>query len=681
MLGRNFSSDGAMKRRRLNPPDLSGQGSAIPQDNIFPLPTATCNSTTYMSMATTEGHSSPTLQNLPEACKLTLPVPAVDVVAAHPQAVLMPVALGSFEHSNPECRVSASTDEAAGISTQELRMVQEQVMYSAHHVGNLAHPVDSNPMLSYAHFNRTTPYPPDLGVVGATVDTALRSGLNAPTDLDIHQFPSTSTTQALQNPLGQPGHTSEVIEDQIVGIEASLEGGEWRTITEEFPAQLKSSDHFVTAGNPQISGRIVKEQQVNMLQDLLDEPSITLQLHCNPNVGEDLKLGRGGDRIMRRSCTLSITIFGTMDLFEDIGIFFQEYRMYLQDPRGCDRDVKYCNPHRLSWTDLESTVLVSDLKVQANALPLKEVNQQQDPLELLILDWNLNEAGQPSCVKTTLAKHQKQALTFMLRNEHRPVLDSGKTQIWEAVRSGNDGVFVNRITDTCQAEWPPQFQGGIIADPMGFGKTLTMISLVAMDMDMKQYMTNDVNRHEPTLVIVPPLHPLEEIGLGRSAPISLTNAASEETLASDRPNTGYPGAFHTLPTKVQALISNLKDLNSSIKWSTLDLVEAGLEQASIHCVRIDGNVPQKERHAIIDRFKEDSTIRVMLLTLSCGAVGLTLTAASRAYLMEPHWNPGQEEQALARIHRMGQTQEVTTIRFYIKGCVNGSAANYRTSGF
>ncbi|QYS92916.1 Alpha-1,6-mannosyltransferase subunit [Trichoderma simmonsii] len=34
--------------------------------------------------------------------------------------------------------------------------------------------------------------------------------------------------------------------------------------------------------------------------------------------------------------------------------------------------------------------------------------------------------------------------------------------------------------------------------------------------------------------------------------------------------------------------------------------------------------------------------------------------------MEPHWNPTLEEQALARIHRIGQTQEVTTVRFYMR---------------
>jgi hypothetical protein len=44
---------------------------------------------------------------------------------------------------------------------------------------------------------------------------------------------------------------------------------------------------------------------------------------------------------------------------------------------------------------------------------------------------------------------------------------------------------------------------------------------------------------------------------------------------------------------------------------------------------------------------------------------IDLTSASRAYLMEPHWNPHVEEQAFARIHRMGQLQEVTTIRYVV----------------
>ena len=45
---------------------------------------------------------------------------------------------------------------------------------------------------------------------------------------------------------------------------------------------------------------------------------------------------------------------------------------------------------------------------------------------------------------------------------------------------------------------------------------------------------------------------------------------------------------------------------------------------------------------------------------------LDLTAASKAYIMEPQWNPAAEEQALDRIHRLGQTKEVNTVWYIIK---------------
>jgi hypothetical protein len=45
---------------------------------------------------------------------------------------------------------------------------------------------------------------------------------------------------------------------------------------------------------------------------------------------------------------------------------------------------------------------------------------------------------------------------------------------------------------------------------------------------------------------------------------------------------------------------------------------------------------------------------------------LDLTAASRAYILEPHWNPMIEEQALCRVHRVGQKRNVTTIRYMMR---------------
>ena len=45
---------------------------------------------------------------------------------------------------------------------------------------------------------------------------------------------------------------------------------------------------------------------------------------------------------------------------------------------------------------------------------------------------------------------------------------------------------------------------------------------------------------------------------------------------------------------------------------------------------------------------------------------LDLTVANHAFLVEPQWNPMLEEQAMSRVHRLGQTKAVNLVRFIIK---------------
>lgn len=102
-------------------------------------------------------------------------------------------------------------------------------------------------------------------------------------------------------------------------------------------------------------------------------------------------------------------------------------------------------------------------------------------------------------------------------------------------------------------------------------------------------------------------------------------------------------------------------------WTlTLDLVESALELASITYTRIDGTMSAEKRANSMRQFKQDPNIQVILTSITCGGAGLDLTAASRAYLLEPQWNPMIEEQALCRIYRMGQKSDVTTIRYRIR---------------
>lgn len=73
--------------------------------------------------------------------------------------------------------------------------------------------------------------------------------------------------------------------------------------------------------------------------------------------------------------------------------------------------------------------------------------------------------------------------------------------------------YVNRISHAVQMEPPNQFYGGIIADPMGLGKTLTMIALIASDTDnsfetprlLRERPNVSITRSRkcPTLIVVP----------------------------------------------------------------------------------------------------------------------------------------------------------------------------------
>ena len=48
---------------------------------------------------------------------------------------------------------------------------------------------------------------------------------------------------------------------------------------------------------------------------------------------------------------------------------------------------------------------------------------------------------------------------------------------------------------------------------------------------------------------------------------------------------------------------------------------------------------------------------------------LDLTVASRAHLIEPQWNPMTEEQALDRVHRIGQTRQVIATRYLVEDSI------------
>ena len=75
------------------------------------------------------------------------------------------------------------------------------------------------------------------------------------------------------------------------------------------------------------------------------------------------------------------------------------------------------------------------------------------------------------------------------------------------------------------------------------------------------------------------------------------------------------------------------------------------------------------RDAMLTVFRTTS-MPVLLVSLKSGSVGLNLTSASRVIMLDLWWNPAIEEQAIDRVHRIGQTRRVVVHKLTIKNSID-----------
>jgi len=75
------------------------------------------------------------------------------------------------------------------------------------------------------------------------------------------------------------------------------------------------------------------------------------------------------------------------------------------------------------------------------------------------------------------------------------------------------------------------------------------------------------------------------------------------------------------------------------------------------------------RQDLVDRFQNDTQVKVMVMTLKTGGVGLNLTAADTVFIIDPWWNTAAEAQAVDRTHRIGQQSTVFTYRLIAKDSI------------
>ena len=98
----------------------------------------------------------------------------------------------------------------------------------------------------------------------------------------------------------------------------------------------------------------------------------------------------------------------------------------------------------------------------------------------------------------------------------------------------------------------------------------------------------------------------------------------------------------------------------------LEIIEIYLKSKNIPFEVLTGSVKNQDRIMSIQRFNDDPSFGIFLLTTRAGGLGINLTSAKVVVIFDSDWNPQNDLQAIARAHRIGQTHEVKVYRFITK---------------
>ncbi|KAJ7160557.1 P-loop containing nucleoside triphosphate hydrolase protein [Mycena crocata] len=134
-----------------------------------------------------------------------------------------------------------------------------------------------------------------------------------------------------------------------------------------------------------------------------------------------------------------------------------------------------------------------------------------------------------------------------------------------------------------------------------------------------------------------------------------------------------------LSTKLKALWDVLKRIPKGEKViifthfvTNLDIMADSLREHRVPYAKYDGRMSTSERSEALDQIHTDKNCTVLLLSIMAGGTGLDIPSCNHVILVEPWWNPYVEEQAISRVHRIGQVREVRIYRLLVNNSIEDS---------
>jgi SWI/SNF-related matrix-associated actin-dependent regulator of chromatin subfamily A3 len=182
---------------------------------------------------------------------------------------------------------------------------------------------------------------------------------------------------------------------------------------------------------------------------------------------------------------VQINVYGPRPIAAEIGKELSDQKIYLQRPGWVRDGATYENPHVLTLTGFQ--YLTTDI-----ATPLEDATTEKATTETLkstiknvysslTRDQNLRGLEGDERLNTLLLLHQKTALAFMLQRENGPIPETYR--LWKPTEIEGITCYRHIVTNTrCMME-PIETGGGILADEMGMGKSLSILALILRTLD------------------------------------------------------------------------------------------------------------------------------------------------------------------------------------------------------
>ncbi|KAI1095967.1 SNF2 family N-terminal domain-containing protein [Rostrohypoxylon terebratum] len=223
-----------------------------------------------------------------------------------------------------------------------------------------------------------------------------------------------------------------------------------------------------------------------------------LELRTDCRIPTRLKQpGEEEGRATSTSYTLDLMLYGPRKSGRHVARHLAQRNIWLRNPPRVEPGIKYENPQLIEGQRPPPVIKEPVLRqIPTTVVPQAVRNVEEIRSEVmgvfdsLTKSEELPEMDPGPRVQTDLLKHQKQGLYFMTNKEQpRQFGSDGKIadSFWQIRRHHNgQNIYYNVITGQSQRDPPPESLGGILADMMGLGKTLSILSLVASSLEQAE---------------------------------------------------------------------------------------------------------------------------------------------------------------------------------------------------